>query len=157
MPAELRGRVWLLGVDVDEPMLLGDGTGCDPLRPGLGSKFSRGDMLWAGEGFGLGSRREDGARQLVEWGVRLVLARGFAREFYRNAINVGLPVAIGDPEGVDDGDELVVDLVAGRVHDRTRDSRVAIQPVPPALRPILEAGGLVRYLREHKGLSGAAR
>lgn len=157
MPDEIHGRVWLLGDDVDETMLLGEGNTPDPLRAGLGQKFRAGDLLWAGEGFGVGSRREDAAHRLREWGVRLVLAQGFAREFYRNAINVGLPVAIGDPQGTHDGDELGVDLVSGRVQNRSRDQRLAVQPIPPALRPILEAGGLVPYLREHKGLSGAVR
>jgi 3-isopropylmalate dehydratase small subunit len=165
---ELQGRVWLLPDHVETSQILPYKAFGEPdpeqLRreclstviPGFGERLQGGDILWAGEGFGHGSSREDAARALKTLGVRLVLAQGFARIFYRNAINIGLPVAVGDPGPTRDGDELQVNLVTGEVTNLTRPARLRVRPVPAAIRPILSEGGLLAYVQKSGRLSSGS-
>ena len=165
MAHELQGRVWLLPDNVETSEILPYSAFVEPdveelrrrclarIVPGFGEKLQPGDILWAGEGFGHGSSREDAPRALKELGVRLVLAQSFARIFYRNAINIGLPVAIGDPGGTRDGDELQVNLVSGEVNNLTRGTRMRAQPVPKPIRPYLTEGGLLAFVKKHGSLS----
>ena len=165
MAHECRGRVWLLPDDIETGQILPYSAfrELDPgearehlfeeVAPGLAGRLRSGDILWAGEGFGQGSSREDAPRLLKSLGVRLVLAQSFARIFYRNAINIGLPVAMGDPGETRDGDELEVNLVSGDVTNLTRDLRLRVQPVPREIRPILGEGGLLAYVKKHGRLS----
>lgn len=168
MAHELQGRVWLLPDDIETAQIvprssLMDLERSDPrdllfseVRPKLAEKISAGDILWAGLNFGQGSSREDAARFIKDVGIRLVLAQSFARIFYRNAINIGLAVAIGDPEDTKDGDELQVNLISGEVLNRTRDREISIEPLPPTIRPILAEGGLIPFLRRHGRLRSVA-
>lgn len=82
-------------------------------------------------------------------GVSAVLAKSFARIFFRNAINVGLPVLICDTDKINDGDELEVDLAAGTVRDVTNGSRLTFGRIPEVMLRILEEGGLVAYIKRH--------
>lgn len=161
MAHELQGRVWLLPDDVETNQILPYRAFEEPdpaeLRktclnaviPGFGEKLGDGDILWAGEGFGHGSSREDAPRALKALGIRLVLAQGFSRIFYRNAVNIGLPAAIGDPGNTRDGDELQVNLVTGEVHNLTRGTKLRIEPIPKEIRPFVSEGGLLAYVRKH--------
>ncbi len=167
MAHELRGRVWLLPDDIEtaqicplhlvgEAMATEDGSAehlFAEILPGLAKKIQPGDILWAGEGFGHGSSREDAALLIRRAGVRLVLAMSFARIFYRNAINLGLPVAVGDPRDTRDGDEIQVNLVTGEVRNLSRDLKLRVEPLPDAVRPILAEGGLIPYVRSKGRLS----
>ncbi|GAF94182.1 unnamed protein product, partial [marine sediment metagenome] len=85
-------------------------------------------------------------------GVSAVLAKSFARIFFRNAINVGLPVIIMDTDAIGEGNELEVDLKEGVVHNKTKGSTTNIPPLPPVMRKILEDGGLVEHVMKHGGL-----
>lgn len=165
MAHEFGGRVWLLPDDIETNQILPYSAFGEPdpevLRaqclqrvvPGFGDKIEPGDILWAGEGFGHGSSREDAPRALKALGVRAILAQGFSRIFYRNALNIGLPVALGDPGPTRDGDELEVNLVKGLVINVTRDLRLRIEPVPKEIRPLLSEGGLLAYVRKYGRLA----
>ncbi len=115
-------------------------------------RVSHGDILIAGENFGLGSSREAAPIAIREAGIGAVVAESFARIFYRNAINVGLPIAEvpGISEHVSDDDIIRVDLAQGIVENVTRDESFQINPLPPSLLDILSAGGLIPYRRNRR-------
>jgi 3-isopropylmalate/(R)-2-methylmalate dehydratase small subunit len=117
--------------------------------PEFTSKAREGDILVGGENFGCGSSREHAPISIKAAGVSCVIARSFARIFYRNAINVGLPI-LECPEAVeaiDSGDEIEVDLAGGVIRlPRTGDT-FSVPPFPEEIRRIIEAGGLMRYLQ----------
>jgi 3-isopropylmalate/(R)-2-methylmalate dehydratase small subunit len=106
-----------------------------------------GDIVVAGSNFGLGSSRESAPVALKNGGIGAVVAESFARIFYRNAINVGLPIAAvpGITDHVSDGDTVGVDIEAGEVENETTDQSFSVEPLSPDLLEILEAGGLVAY------------
>ena len=110
-----------------------------------------GDFVVAGSNFGLGSSREHAAIVIKLAGVRAVLAKSFARIFYRNAINVGLPVLVCDTDEIGDGDRLVLDMADSVLSNETSGKRIECQPVPAFMREILHAGGLVDYIKKHGG------
>jgi 3-isopropylmalate/(R)-2-methylmalate dehydratase small subunit len=113
------------------------------------SRVKPGDFVVAGSNFGLGSSREHAPVVIKMAGVSAVLAKSFARIFFRNAINVGLPVLICDTDKISDGDELEVDLSAGTVNDVTSGSRLTFGRIHDVMLRILEEGGLVSYLQKH--------
>jgi 3-isopropylmalate dehydratase small subunit len=165
MAHELTGRVWLLPDNIETGQILPSGALAQmdedvpsaalfsEVAPGLAGRISAGDILWAGEGFGQGSSREGAPRLIQRAGIRLVLASSFARIFYRNAINIGLSVAVGHPGDTRDGDEIQVNLVTGEVTNLTRDLKLKVEPVPKAIRPILAEGGLIAYIQKYGRLS----
>lgn len=118
----------------------------EDLDPTLASRIRPGDLVVAGHNFGMGSSRETAPRLLRAAGVGAVLARSFARIFFRNAVNVGLPVIECDTEAIADGDEVEVDLEAGSVRVPARGVAVTIQPLPRLMLDILRAGGIKGYL-----------
>jgi 3-isopropylmalate/(R)-2-methylmalate dehydratase small subunit len=121
----------------------------EDLDPQFSSRLQEGDILVAGANFGCGSSREQAPVALKAAGVAVVVAEYFARIFYRNAINIGLPVVeIGQHEIVA-GHEVQVDLTGGVVHDLTAGQRYQATQMPQVMVDILQAGGLVPYLREH--------
>ncbi len=117
--------------------------------PTFAQRVKPGDFVVAGENFGLGSSREHAPIVIKMAGVSAVLAKSFARIFFRNAINVGLPLLVCDTSGIDDGDALEVDLGAGRVRDLTNHLDLTFSPIPEVMLHILTEGGLVPYIRNH--------
>jgi 3-isopropylmalate/(R)-2-methylmalate dehydratase small subunit len=116
-----------------------------------------GDVIVAGESFGSGSSREHAALAIKGAGISCVIARSFARIFYRNAINVGLPI-LECPEAVDNlstGDQLEIDLESGRIFNRTSGQTYQAEPYPPFMLQIIRAGGLVAYTKEQMGAGRA--
>ena len=112
-----------------------------------------GDIIVAGENFGCGSSREHAPIAIRACGVRAVIARSFARIFYRTAINMGLAI-LTSPEAVDGieaGDEVAVDPLTGEIENLTRGGRWEAQPFPPFIQGIMDAGGLVGYTRQQLG------
>ena len=105
-----------------------------------------GDILVAGHNFGMGSSREHATSLLKACGIEVVLAKSFARIFFRNAINIGLPVIECDTDPIAEGDLLTVDLQQGLARNLTGGGTIAFASVPESLCRILEAGGLVPYL-----------
>jgi 3-isopropylmalate/(R)-2-methylmalate dehydratase small subunit len=112
-----------------------------------------GGFLVAGTNFGMGSSREQAPLVLICSNTRAVLAKSFARIFYRNAINTGLPVVECDTDLIDDGDELEVDLQAGVVRNLTQGSEIPFPPLPPVMATLLADGGLVEHFRKHGGFA----
>ena len=117
--------------------------------PEFASKVRTGDFVVAGDNFGLGSSREHAPAIIKLAGVAGVIANSFARIFFRNAINVGLPVIQCDTTRFETGDDLAVDLAAGTVTDVTKGFSLTFPPLPGIMRTILEDGGLVERIRKH--------
>lgn len=122
----------------------------EDLDAGFVGKARAGDMIVAGENFGCGSSREHAPLAIKGAGVSCVIAKSFARIFFRNSINVGLP-ALACPQAADeirDGDELSVELETGRIENITQGRSYRAEPFPEFLQGIIAAGGLVAYTRE---------
>jgi 3-isopropylmalate/(R)-2-methylmalate dehydratase small subunit len=117
--------------------------------PEFASKVRKGDFVVGGSNFGLGSSREHAPTIIKIAGVSAVIAQSFARIFFRNAINVGLPVIQCDTSSIETGDELEVDLAEGTVNDITKGIILTFPPLPGIMRTILEDGGLVAHLQKH--------
>jgi 3-isopropylmalate/(R)-2-methylmalate dehydratase small subunit len=153
----------------------GDGISTDPLFPGryasirsnldelakhvledadpaFVSRVKEGDFIVAGNNFGLGSSREHAPLVIKMAGVSAILAKSVARIFFRNAINLGLPVLICDTDSIDDGDELEIDLSAGTVRDVTNGQKLTFGKIPKVMLRILDEGGLIPYIKKHGDL-----
>jgi len=114
-------------------------------------KIKLGDFLVAGENFGCGSSREQAPVALKASGIKAVLAKSYARIFYRNAFNVGLCLVECETRFIDDMDELELDLGANVVRNLTRSINIEIKPIPRIMEEFLKMGGVVEYFKEKKG------
>jgi 3-isopropylmalate/(R)-2-methylmalate dehydratase small subunit len=112
-----------------------------------------GGFLVAGRNFGMGSSREQAPLVLIHSNTKAVLAKTFARIFFRNAINTGLPVVECDTDLIDDGDDLEVDLETGVVRNTTKGIEIPFPPLPPVMATLLADGGLVEHFRKHGGFA----
>jgi len=117
--------------------------------PDFVCKVNKGDFIVGGGNFGLGSSREHAPLVIKMAGVSAILAKSVARIFFRNAINLGLPVLICDTDGINDGDELEVDLAEGTVYDKTSGVKLTFSRLPEVMLDILEEGGLVPYIQKY--------
>jgi len=122
------------------------------IDPGFASRVRPGDVVVAGRNFGCGSSRETAVHVLVALGVRAVLATSFARIYFRNAINSGLPALECDTTLIEQGDEIEVDLARGVAVDHTRRLELPVTPLPPLMQAVLAEGGVASYLHKHGGL-----
>ena len=158
------GKVWVLGDDIDTDIIIPTEYlalktiddmkqyGFSPLRPELAGQIQKGDIIVAGKNFGCGSSREHAPLCLKTAGVSCVIAETFARIFYRNAINIGLPI-IECPEaakGIEAGDEVEVDFDNGMIYNRTKGTEFKGQPFPEFMQKLIAAGGLVKYTNSKK-------
>jgi 3-isopropylmalate/(R)-2-methylmalate dehydratase small subunit len=162
---KFRGRVWKFGDNVDTDVIyparhmnIHDpqqmGAHCmEDADPDFVKKIRRGDILVAGENFGCGSSREHAPLAIREAGLSCVVARSFARIFYRNAFNMGLPIFESADlwDRVPEGAEIEVDGAAGtiRILDG-EDVALAIQPIPPFMEELLRDGGLMKHLAKER-------
>ena len=115
--------------------------------PDLIKRMDPGDVLVAGVGFGCGSSREHAPKSVKAAGFSCVVAKGFSRIFYRNAINIGLPI-IECPEAakaIEAGDEVEIDFDSGKIYDRTKGTEFKGQLFPEFMQKLIAAGGLVKY------------
>ena len=117
--------------------------------PTFASRVKAGDFIVAGSNFGLGSSREHAPLVIKMAGVSAILAKSVARIFFRNAINLGLPVLICDTDKINDGDELEVDLATGTIKDITNHNQLAFSKIPEAMLRILDEGGLIPYIQKY--------
>ena len=113
------------------------------------SRMEKGDFVVAGNNFGLGSSREHAPQIIKIAGVRAVLAKSFARIFYRNAINIGLLLIECDTDGINAGDELDVDIKAGVVKNLTQGTEIKITPLPDVMIKLLDDGGLIEHIKKN--------
>ncbi|MFC4544101.1 3-isopropylmalate dehydratase small subunit [Halosolutus amylolyticus] len=164
MSVEGPGRAWVFGDDVDtdqitpsrfivstDPEELADHAFND-LRPEFSANVADGEFVVAGENFGSGSSREHAPLSLLGAGVDGVVAQSFARIFFRNAINLGLPVLIcPDADRIDDGDEISIDLDAGTVTNHETGKEYDAEPLPPFLQDLVDGGGLKPYTKRKLG------
>jgi methanogen homoaconitase small subunit len=155
-------RAWVFGDDLDTdqivpgryaPFMVGQEkfhtyAFCDA-RPAFAKEVRPGDVLVGGENFGCGSSREYAVAALKKHGIGGIVAKSFARIFFRNCINLGIPVleSADARELVHDGDEVTLDLAAGLLRGPGGDAR--LRPLARFAQEILVAGGVVAYLREH--------
>jgi len=117
--------------------------------PTFASRVKPGDFIVAGNNFGLGSSREHAPLVIKMAGVKAILAKSVARIFFRNAINLGLPVLICDTDTISDGDELEIDLAAGTVRDVTNGNQFTFGKIPEVMLRILDEGGLIPYIQKY--------
>lgn len=124
----------------------------EDLRPGFSKLVRRGDFIVAGKNFGCGSSREQAVIAIKAAGIAAIIAKSFARIFYRNAINLGLPALICEEvERIEDGDQLEVLVKEGLIVNETKGITLKTQAVPDFMLRILEEGGLINYLKKYKG------
>ena len=121
----------------------------EDLDPSFISRVKPGDIIVAGENFGCGSSREHAPVAIKASGIACVVAKSFARIFYRNAINIGLSIVECDADA-DDGDRLTVDFKQGRIENLTKGTGQAFSAFPSFLQTLLESGGLLNAVREGK-------
>lgn len=159
----LEGKVWRYGDNIDTDVIIPARylNSFDPkelashcmvdIDESFAPNVQKGDIMVGGRNFGCGSSREHAPIAIKASGVPVVIAASFARIFYRNAINVGLPVLeIGDEvEKIKAGDVLSVDLSTGKIVDETTGDTFQAPPLPGFIQDIAKAGGLIHYVKEH--------
>ena len=158
----VEGRAWVFGDKIDTDLIAPGiymklppeelAAHClEAVNPRFAAEARPGDILIAGQAFGIGSSREHAASALKRLGLGAILACSFARIFWRNAINVGLPALTLEEKGVAaDGDRLALDLEHGLLHNVTAGTEYRLEPLPPHLQPIIAAGGLLPFLKENR-------
>ncbi|MCX8118802.1 MAG: 3-isopropylmalate dehydratase small subunit [Desulfobacterota bacterium] len=159
---KLEGRIWKFGADVDTDAIIPARylNQSDPKelarhamedeRPEFAREVRPGDILLADKNFGCGSSREHAPLALKAAGISCIIAKSFARIFFRNSFNLGLPL-LESPEAADaiqDGDRVRVDLTTGEIEDLTLGKKFRATPIPAFMRELLEDGGLIPHLRK---------
>ena len=156
----ITGHAWVFGDDIDTDQLapgLYMKGGVEAMAahclesadPRFAKEVARGDMVVGGDNFGMGSSREQAAMALNALGVGAVVARSFARIFYRNAVNLALPVLVCAEAGrIAAGDRLTVDPAAGTIRDETQGIDLACDPLPDHLLALIADGGLIPHLKK---------
>ena len=157
---QFKGKVWVLGDDIDTDIIIPTEYlalptvedmkqyGFSPLRPELAGQIGEGDIIVADKNFGCGSSREHAPIAIKAAGVSCVIAETFARIFYRNAINIGLPI-IECPEaskGIEDGEDVEVNFDSGMIYNRTKGTEFKGQAFPEFMQKIIKAEGLISYI-----------
>jgi 3-isopropylmalate/(R)-2-methylmalate dehydratase small subunit len=155
-------RIWMLGDNVNTDVIIPGRYNvttdraqlaryclCEVL-PEFAQQVREGDVVMAGHNFGCGSSREHAPAAIQACGVQVVIARSFARIFYRNAVNIGLPVLICEEAVLAsaDGQEMEVDLARGIISNRTTGQTFQAEPLDPFVARIVAAGGIVEYIRQ---------
>jgi 3-isopropylmalate/(R)-2-methylmalate dehydratase small subunit len=166
MNGVIRGTAFVYGANIDTDQIYPGGYldltdpevvaqhAMERVDPDFVKEVKPGDMIVADTNFGCGSSREHAAVTLKASGIAVVLAESFARIFYRNAINLGLPLLVcpGIASLVKRGDRLSVDLAAGTVTNLTTSATAAAQPLSAYVMAILENGGVKPMIRKQRGL-----
>lgn len=120
------------------------------LEPDWVKRVNKGDIMVAGRNFGCGSSREHAPIAILGAGIPAVVGHSFARIFYRNAFNMGLLLLeVGDQiNNIEDGDQLEIDADKGLIHNLSKNIDIKVQPIPDSMKAILDAGGLVGYVKK---------
>ena len=161
---ELKGKVFKYGDNVDTDVIIPArylntseakelAAHCmEDIDPAFAGKVKPGDIIVAGRNFGCGSSREHAPLAIKASGVACVIATTFARIFYRNALNIGLPIleCPDAAEAIAAGDEVGIDLSSGTVTDETTGRTFQAEPFPPFMQELISAGGLAAYMRNTK-------
>jgi len=157
----ITGKVWKFGDNIDTDLIIAARylNTSDPHKlaehvmedadPDFVKKLSPGDIIVAGENFGCGSSREHAPIALKAAGVSAIVAKSFARIFYRNAFNMGLPIfELDQSDKIDEGDLIKIDLQNGKIEDLDKKTTFSFSPIPPFMQELLGAGGLMNYAKE---------
>jgi 3-isopropylmalate/(R)-2-methylmalate dehydratase small subunit len=124
----------------------------ETVDPAFAQKIQKGDIIVAGSNFGCGSSREHAPVSIKGCGASCVIAKGFARIFFRNAINIGLPILESKDasNGINQGDEIEVDLEKGQIKNLTKNEIYKLQPFPQFMQDLVKEGGLLSYLKKYE-------
>jgi len=157
----LQGKVWKFGDNIDTDLIIAArylNTSVpaelakhvmEDADPEFVSKMSVGDMIVAGENFGCGSSREHAPIALKAAGVSAIIAPTFARIFYRNAFNMGLPIfELKESVKIDEGDIVRIDMDAGEVINVTQAKTYKFSPIPEFMQELVDAGGLIEFAKK---------
>jgi 3-isopropylmalate/(R)-2-methylmalate dehydratase small subunit len=123
----------------------------EDIDPGFAARIKKGDILIAGENFGCGSSREQAPMALKQAGFYAVVAKSYARIFYRNAFNIGLLLVECNTDFIDDGDELELDIDKAKLKSKSKGLIFDIKTIPPLMRKLLEDGGVIEHFKKHGG------
>ncbi len=159
--SKITGKVWNFGANIDTDIIIAARylnssdpehlakyimEDADPLFP---KKLQKGDIIVAGENFGCGSSREHAPIALKAAGVAAVVAPSFARIFYRNAFNMGLPIfELPESLEIKEGEEISIDLDNGEITNNTQNKTYKFTPIPPFMQELIATGGLINYAKE---------
>jgi len=157
----MKGRVFKFGDDINTDYIISGRykfSITDPkelanhifedLAPNLAEKIKEGDFIVAGENFGCGSSREQAPLALKAKGIQAVIAKSFARIFYRNAINLGLLVLEADTDEIKDGDELELDMENSEIKILNKKKSIKFKPIPEFMQEIIKEGGVIEYIKK---------
>ena len=161
---KLEGRVWKFGSDVDTDAIIParylNQTDARELakhamedeKPEFIHEVKEGDILVAGKNFGCGSSREHAPLALKTAGISCIIAESFARIFYRNGFNQGLPLleSLEASKEIQDGDQVQIDLTTGEIFDLTQRKKFFAKPIPPFMQELIVDGGLIPHLRKKR-------
>jgi 3-isopropylmalate/(R)-2-methylmalate dehydratase small subunit len=161
---KIEGKVWKFGSDIDTDAIIPARylNQSDPKelakhvmedeRPEFFKDVRKGDILLAGKNFGCGSSREHAPLALKVAGISCVIAKNFARIFYRNGLNLGLPLLESSDasEEIREGDRVRVNLSTGEIMDLTQNKKFRANPIPAFMQDLIRDGGLIRHLRKKK-------
>jgi 3-isopropylmalate/(R)-2-methylmalate dehydratase small subunit len=158
----MQGRVHKLGDDINTDYIISGRykfSITDPqelakkvfedLDPSFASKIKRGDFIVAGENFGCGSSREQAPQALKATGINAVIAKYYARIFYRNAVNLGLLVLEADTDKISDNDEIEVDMESSKIKILNKNKEIDFIQVPPFMQKIIKEGGVIDYIKKN--------
>ncbi len=156
-------RIWKFGHNVDTDQIIpaeylttGDAKklanhAFAKVQPKFSKEVKEGDIIVAGENFGCGSSREHAPRALLGAGISCVIAKSFARIFFRNSINIGLRLVEADVfDRIEEGDEIEISFEDGVIKNNTKKEEYKFKPLPEFMRKLLETGGLIPYIKKQK-------
>lgn len=123
----------------------------EDIDPTFASKIKEGDFIVSGENFGCGSSREQAPVSIKAAGIKAVIAKSFARIFYRNAFNIGLCLIECDTDHIDEGDHLEISLENNRIKNITKNSLIPIRSIPPVMKKLLADGGVIEHFKKYGG------
>ncbi len=158
----IKGRAWKFGKDVDTDQIIPARylNTSDPEELAkhcmedadaeFVNKMSRGDLIVAEKNFGCGSSREHAPIAIKSTGISAVIAKSFARIFYRNAFNMGLPIfeSVDAVDGISEGDEIEIAMGSGLIRNKTTGKEFQAAPIPPFMQELIDAGGLMEYVKK---------
>ncbi len=157
----ITGKVWKFGDNIDTDLIIAARylNTSDPVElakhvmedadPEFVKKLNPGDIIVAGENFGCGSSREHAPIALKAAGVSAVVAKSFARIFYRNAFNMGLPIfELKECDEISEGDSITIDMQNGKIEDTSMKKVYKFSPIPPFMQELLSIGGLMNYAKK---------
>jgi 3-isopropylmalate/(R)-2-methylmalate dehydratase small subunit len=158
----IEGKVWKFGDNIDTDVIIPArflnvsdkkflaASAFADLRPDFAKGVKSGDVMVGGNNFGCGSSREHAPLAIKEAGISVIIAKSFARIFYRNSFNIGLPILESKEaaESLDENDIVTADLATGVIVNKTKGKTFQAKPVPDFMREVIETGGLVEYIKK---------